>query len=175
MSGKEFSEKRNQEIRIKDAERARKNEELVEQIILKRSKLERNVEITEEAKSENKMEMVEDALFPNLFQLSKALTSEAAKADKARLDFVNHCFDQMDAQADKIQADYISGKSRKVSRSQRKKTRPNMDEIVKKIKKIDKVGQQPDWLQKQDNLYLESIEELSEIEEIPEPSQATQT
>ena len=69
MSGKEFIEKRNQEIRIKDAERARKNEELVEQIILKRSKLERNVEVTEETKSENKIEAAGEALFPELFQL----------------------------------------------------------------------------------------------------------
>ena len=46
-----------------------------------------------------------------------------------------------------------------------------MVELVKKIKKIDKVGQQPDWLTKMDEkLPLESIEELSEIEEDPKPS-----
>jgi hypothetical protein len=46
-----------------------------------------------------------------------------------------------------------------------------MEELVKKIKKIDKVGKVPDWLTKTDEkLPLESIEELSEIEDDPKPS-----
>ena len=121
------AKKPNHEKKIEASERKRQIEEQVKKEILEELKFERNVEATEEPK----IEMSE------------------AERDKARLKYWTNCFDEIDAQAAKMEADnFYSNKTRKNSRFERKSMTPNMDELVKKIKKIDTVGHTPDWLQK---------------------------